>query len=205
MKLIEKIVIASRNPAKVGYYRTIFTKIAGEVLGLADLNIEGKPAEIGETAEKNAEIKAKYYAQKTNSLVFCEDGALYTDFLPPDKQPGTRVRRIKGVDEASDDQLITYWEEIVSKIPEDKRTGYWHIAYCLAFPNGQVRTTAVDHKVRFFYPSSKVRIPGWPMSSLEGKLGKPNSERTEEELRLSKKEAGKVILKKLKELLTEIT
>ncbi len=203
--LIETIVIASRNPAKVGYYRTIFTKVAGKVLGLTDLDVEGKPTEIGETAEENAEIKAKFYTQKTSSPVFCEDEALYADFLLPDKQPGTRVRRINGVDEVSDDQLITYWEEIVSKIPKDKRTGYWHIAYCLAFPNGRVKTTAVDQKVSFFYPSSKVRIPGWPMSSLEGNLGKPNSERTEEELRLSKKQTGKVILEKLKELLTEIT
>jgi len=101
--LIEKIVIASRNPAKVEYYRSIFTKVAGEVLGLTDLRIEGKPTEIGETSEKNAEIKAKYYAKKTDSPVFCEDEALYADFLPPDKQPGTRVRRINGVDEVSDE------------------------------------------------------------------------------------------------------
>jgi len=72
----------------------------------------------------------------------------------------------------------------------------------LAFPNGQIKITTIDHKIKFFYPSSKIRIPGWPMSSLEGKLGKPNSERTQEELRLSKIKTKEIILEKLKELLT---
>ena len=61
MKLIKKIVIASRNPAKVGYYQSIFAEVAGEVLGLADLGIEDKSAELGETAEENAEIKEKLH------------------------------------------------------------------------------------------------------------------------------------------------
>lgn len=204
MKEIERIVIGSRNPAKVGYYQSIFAEVVGEVLGLVDFGIEGKPSEIGETAEKNAEIKAKYYAQKTGNPVFCEDEALYTDFLPPDKQPGTKVRRVNGVDEIDDDKLLAYWETILSQVPEEKRTGHWHIAYCLAFPEGQTRTIVLDHPVRFFYPSSKKRIPGWPMSSLEGsvRFGKPSSEKTEEEVRLSKEEVGRVIVEKLKELLS---
>lgn len=206
MQKIEIIVIASRNPAKVGYYKSIFSKVAEEVLGLTDLGIEGKPAETGDTAEENAEIKAKYYAQKTGKPVFCEDEALYVDFLPPDKQPGTKVRRINGIDEVDDNKLLAYWENILSQTPKDKRTGYWHIAYCLTFPNGRTKVNSIDHPVQFFYPSSKVRIPGWPMSSLEGsvRFGKPSSEKTEEEVRLSKEETGKVLFEKLKELLVEI-
>lgn len=206
MKEIETIVIASRNPAKVGYYQSIFTEAVGKVLGLVDMGVEGKPSEVGETAEENAEIKAKYYAQKIGKPVFCEDEALYVDFLPVDQQPGTKVRRINGVDEVDDAKLLAHWEAVLAQVPEDKRTGYWHIAYCLAFPDGQTRTVAIDHPIRFFYPSSKMRIKGWPMSSLEGdvRFGKPNSERTEQEARLSKEETGKVLLEKLKELLGEI-
>jgi len=167
------------------------------------LNIEGKPAETGETAEQNAEIKAKFYSQKINLPVFCEDEALQVDFLPEHEQPGVHVRRINGVDEADDDKLLAHWEETVAKVPKDKRTGRWHIAYCLAMPNGSTRTVSKDHEVLFFSPSSKIRLPGWPMSSLEGSVmfGKPSSEHTSEEKSLSKKLLAEEILEKFKELL----
>lgn len=201
MAQIEKLVIATRNPAKVEYYRHLFTNIVGSIVSLSETKIEGKPTETEETAEENAQIKAKYYSARTDLPVFCEDEALIVDFLPTDKQPGTHVRRINGKDEATDDELFTYWENIIKDIPEERRTGRWHIAYCLAL-NGQIRTTSLDHEVLFFYPTSEVRIPGWPMSSLEGsvKLGKPNSERTEEEKQQTLCEEAPIILEKLKEL-----
>jgi inosine/xanthosine triphosphate pyrophosphatase family protein len=186
--MIKKLVIATRNPAKVEYYRDILTPFTISLVGLNELNVEGKPDETGETAEQNAEIKARYYSTKTGLPVFCEDEALEVDFLPKDEQPGTHVRRINGVDEVDDDKLLSRWEEIVAKVPEGKRTGRWHIAYCLAMPNGQLRTVSRNHEVLFFSPSSKIRLPGWPMSSLEGsvRFGKPSSEQTAEEKALSK-------------------
>lgn len=198
-----RIVVATRNPAKVEHYRDIFAKVIGRVLGLTDLGVEGKPSETGETAEENAELKAKYYCQKTGMPVFCEDEALYVDFLPADQQPGTKVRRIDGVDESDDDRLLNHWEKIVAGVSEKERTGYWHTAYCLATTDGRMKTVALNHPVRFFYPSSKVRIPGWPMSSLQGpvRFGKPHSELTDEERKISRREMDRMILAKLKELL----
>ena len=136
-------------------------------------------------------------------MVFSEDEALYVDFLSEEKQPGPHVRRINGIDEADDDQLLAYWEDIISEVPTDERTGRWHIAYCLALPTGQTATSGVDHPILFFSPPSETRIPGWPMSSIEGsvRFGKPNSEYTEEERTLSKEIAEEEILLKVKELI----
>ena len=203
MKEIEKLVIATRNPSKVEYYRDILTQFAASVVGLNDLGVEGKPVETGENAEQNSEIKARFYSQKTELPVFCEDEALQVDFLPDDEQPGVHVRRVNGVDEVDDDKLLAHWEEIVARVPEGKRTGRWHIAYCLAMPDGKTKTVSRDHEVLFFSPSSKVRLPGWPMSSLEGsvRFGKPSSEQTPEEKALSKKLLAAEILEKFGELL----
>ena len=74
--LIEKLVIASRNPAKVNYYREVFADIAGEVIGLDSLDIDEKPEEAGETAGRNSQIKAMFYSTKTVFPVFCEDELL---------------------------------------------------------------------------------------------------------------------------------
>ena len=187
MKKLEKIVVATRNPAKVDHYRKILLSIAEEVLGLNDLEIEGKPTEEGATAEENAEIKARFYGERCGFPVFTEDESLYVDFLEENEQPGVHVRRINGHDEVDDETLLSHWEKITSEVPENKRTGRWHIAYCIFVPEAGFKTVSLDHEIMFFSPVSKIRIPGWPMSSIEGSafIGKPHSEQTEEERNVS--------------------
>jgi inosine/xanthosine triphosphate pyrophosphatase family protein len=199
----KKLVIATKNPAKVSYYKTILGEISDEVVGLDSFSIIDKPNESGTTAEENAEIKATFYTLKTGFPVFSEDEALYVDFLPESEQPGTHVRRINGKDEANDDQLIQHWEKAIAAVPVEKRTGKWRIAYCIATPEGKVKTIGLDHPIMFFSPTSKVRQPGWPMSSLEGSslFKKPHSEQTEEEKEISKRRTAQELKKILLELL----
>lgn len=203
MKKLDEIVVATRNPAKVSRYQKILSSFAKKVIGLDDIGLQGKPLEIGRTAEENSEIKAKFYAIKSGLPVFSEDEALYVDFLTEDKQPGVHVRRINGKDEASDTQLLRHWEKVVKEVPKQKRTGRWHIAYTFALPNGLLHTVTLDHPIIFFSPPSLIRIPGWPMSSLEGPaaFNKPHSELTEDEKQLHEQNANKMITKKLIELI----
>jgi|SRR3989338_4495727 len=198
--MLAKVVIATHNPAKKTRYGRLLKDLAKEVISLADLDISEKPYESGQTAEENAEIKACYYANLTRLPAFSIDEAIYLNHLPPEKQPGIACRRIEGKEEASDDELLAYWEAVVASLPPDKRTGYWHTAYCLATPDGKMQTTAVNIPIMFFSPSSKIRIPGWPMSSLEGPVGfqKPHSEMTEEEHQKHNKEIDRLIIEKLK-------
>ena len=184
----KKIVIATKNPAKLEYYKPVLLKIADCVVGLAELGINEKPVENGATAEENAQIKVTFYAALCGLPAFSEDEALYADFLSEVEQPCTHVRRINGVDEVDDETLLSYWEKKISAVPIESRRGRWHIAYCLGTPDGNCKVTSLDHHVMFFSPSSKIKLPGWPMSSLEGniKFGKPNSELTDKEKQLGK-------------------
>jgi len=202
MKKMAKILVATRNPAKVKHYSTLLSAIAEEVVGLDELQIKGKPEELGTTAEENAETKAYFYAHCSGLPVFSEDEALYVDFLPDDQQPGTHVRRINGRDEADDDQLLAHWEQVLAEVPEAKRTGRWHIAYCIATPEGKCNVRSRDFERVFFSPTSKIRIPGWPISSLQGpaEFGKPHSELTEEEKEISKQQVAEELLRCLQDL-----
>jgi inosine/xanthosine triphosphate pyrophosphatase family protein len=202
MAEIEKMVIATRNPGKINFYRQIFESVVDEVISLTDLNIQGTPEESGNTAEENAIIKANYYGSQTDLPIFCEDEALYVDFLDKDHQPGTHVRRINGVDEVTDDELFDYWENIIKDLSPEERTGFWRFAYAI-FQNGKIKIATNDHPIRFHYPASTNRIPGYPMSSLQGSidLGKPSSDRTTEEKEESVKGSAPIILNILKELL----
>jgi inosine/xanthosine triphosphate pyrophosphatase family protein len=174
----DTLVIATRNPAKARWYSARLSRAARRVIGLAEFAPTARPDESGETAEENAAIKANFYARQTGFPVFCEDEALYVDFLAAPDQPGVHVRRINGIDDASDGQLLAYWEKILARVPLRSRTGRWHIAFCIATPHGTLKTFALDIPIRFFAPASPVKIPGWPMSSIQGpvEFNKPHSE-----------------------------
>jgi XTP/dITP diphosphohydrolase len=178
--IIEQIVLATRNPGKIAQYQQTLQSLGIRVLGLEDLRITGKPIESGKTAQDNAQIKAAFYSELTPLPVLSEDESLFVDFLPPHLQPGVFVRRINGQDEVTDDQLLAYWSEIIARTPPELRTGRWHFAYCLAY-NGVSKIAARDVEIRFFHPPSPIRIPGWPLSSLQGSTGKPSCERTDQE------------------------
>lgn len=200
---MEKIVIGTHNPAKVTRYKKLLAQLVDEVLSLKDLGILEKAPECGNSAEENAENKAKFYARKSGLTVISEDEALYVDFLPKDKQPGVKVRRIEGLEEANDDELFKYWEGIVSKLPEEKRTGKWHFALSLAWPDGRVKTVTFDRPIKFFSPPSSKRIPGWPMSSLQGppEFNKPHSELSTDEMEILNQEIDELISQKLQDFL----
>lgn len=152
MKEFEEIVVATHNPAKIQRFKDALLKVTDCILTLADLGITEKAEESGVTAEENAQIKAVFYAKLTGKPVFAQDAALFVDFLPQDKQPGVYVRRVSGR-EMTDDELFTYWKKIIIKIPEEKRTGKWHAAYCLATPNGKTFLFTIDHPQNIFLSS----------------------------------------------------
>lgn len=200
--LLDNVVVASGNPGKVERYGRLLRTIAKEVIGLETFSSINKPEETGMTAEENAEIKASFYAKKTGIPAFSIDESLFVDFLPEDKQPGVFVRRIDGKDDATDEELLSYWENIIKDVPEAERTGNWHIAYCLAYPDGKCTIVAKDHPLVFFYPSSNIKIPGWPMSSLEGpaRFNKPHSELTSEERQVHEKETDLIIIEAIESI-----
>lgn len=200
---MEKIVVATHNPSKKKWYQKILSGFTNKVLGLNDLDFDDKPEESGKTAEENAIIKATFYAEKLDLPVLGEDAALFVDFLPEDQQPGVFVRRVRGK-ELDDDQLLAYWESIIVKVPKEKRTGRWHTAHCFATPDGKTALSTLDYPILFFSPSSKIRVPGWPMNSLSGPPGfkKPEVELTKEERKKLRQRAERLLASELKKLLT---
>jgi len=177
--MIEKLLIATGNPAKLNHYRGILSDLVGELVCLADLDIQTRPQETGSTAQENSEIKAIYYSRQTGLPAFSIDESLYVDFLK--EQPGVNVRRIDGKTEVTDQELFDYWSQKISQAPVSLRQGYWQFAYTLA-DHGQVIKTIIQNRpIHFFSPGSSIIVPGWPLSSLQG-VGKPQSEYSPSEI-----------------------
>ena len=62
-----------------------------EVLSLNEFNNIGEPTEGGETFEENCEIKSKYFLDKTNTLVLCDDSGFVVNKL--NNYPGIKTAR----------------------------------------------------------------------------------------------------------------
>ena len=62
-----------------------------QIHDLNDFKDLGEPIEDGKTFKKNAEIKSKYFLEKTNSLVLCDDSGFIVNKL--NNYPGIKTAR----------------------------------------------------------------------------------------------------------------
>lgn len=97
---MDKLVVASTNAHKVEEIKTYLQKFGIEALSLKDFDAVVPPEEIGDTFLSNAELKAKYYAEKLQMPVLADDSGLCVYSLK--NEPGVRSARYSG--EAATDQ-----------------------------------------------------------------------------------------------------
>lgn len=93
-KYTEKsILVASSNKGKIKELELLFNPLGIEIISLDKFNIT-PPAEDGKTFIENAEIKAKYYMQKTNLPCLADDSGLSIKSL--NNSPGIYSARWAG-------------------------------------------------------------------------------------------------------------
>jgi len=93
---MNRLLIATTNPAKLAEYRLILRDlgIELELVSLADVGIVGSPEETGATFTENALIKARYYFECARIATLADDGGLEIDALGG--EPGVRSHRWLG-------------------------------------------------------------------------------------------------------------
>jgi 8-oxo-dGTP diphosphatase len=181
---MKEIIVGTANPAKVEKVRHALSGLGVSVKGLeGEIEPGFVVEETGKTALENARIKALTYSRKIGKPVLSSDSAVYIDGLSDDKQPGTKVRRIKGREGgATDEELLEYFSEIVTELG-GKATSRVEDGVCIATPAGEhYDTTIVSRRILTSNPSA-VRKKGHPLDSLQvdPKTGKYFSEMTDEE------------------------
>ena len=120
-----KILFATGNPSKAKRFSKGLAEHGIEVISLKDIDIKVDVKEDGADRVENALIKARAYAQATGMPTIGMDDNLYLVGVPEDKQPGMFVRRIDGEHEATDEELIEHYINIVKEYGTDgRRVGY---------------------------------------------------------------------------------
>lgn len=157
---MQKLLIATSNPGKLGEYRTALADLGLELVSLKDVGL-GSIEETGATFQENAELKARTYFELSGLPCISDDGGLEIDALGG--LPGVKSRRWKTGDEnVTDEELVEYTLEQMKQVPEGKRGA--RLTLVAAFFDGkEIHTTQasiegeIAHGARDFEPGFPFR------------------------------------------------
>jgi len=159
---MQKLLIATHNPAKLNEFRSLLSDLPFELLSLADLSIKDEPEEDGKTYSENAEKKALFYAKKSNLPALADDGGIEISALKG--EPGVKSRRWLG-SVASDEELIAHMRKVAAMLPEDNRDARFKLALSLATPFSQVWSVTGEVAGIIAKEPSFRKIKGYPYRS----------------------------------------
>jgi len=132
---VTRLLLATKNPAKVREYSRLLQGIPYEIVTLAEEGIYQVVDETGETLEENATLKAKSYACQSNLLTLADDSGLEVDVLGG--EPGVLSARFAG-EGASDSDRIDYLLAKLTGIPWEERTARFRCMIAITSPQGEV-------------------------------------------------------------------
>jgi XTP/dITP diphosphohydrolase len=162
---MNKLLIATSNPGKLGEIKKYLADIPVELVSLKDIGISDKVEETGSTFEENAVLKAKYYSKLSGLPTIGDDGGFEIDAL--NGEPGVKSHRwIHGDREDSDDELISYTFQKMKGVSADKRGA--QLRAVLAFVKPGEKPVTAEASTRGVIPMSPSarRNKGFPYRSI---------------------------------------
>jgi len=130
-----KLLLATNNKAKVREYKDLLKDLLFELVSLAELGINTRVNEVGESLEENARLKATTLARESQLLVLADDSGLEVDALGG--EPGRLSARYAG-EGASDKDRINYLLARLKDVPGEKRSARFRCVIAIARPDGEV-------------------------------------------------------------------
>jgi len=139
---MKKLLIATTNVGKLKEISNFLKDLpAGrqglplEIVSLSDIGISDDVEEVGKNYKENSQIKAVFYAKKSNLPSISDDGGLEISAF--DGAPGLKSRRWLGKDSTEED-IVKYMIKVASELPNDNRKAFFKTVISLALPNGKV-------------------------------------------------------------------
>ena len=123
-----KLLLVTRNLAKVKEYSLLFQDAPFHLTTLAEEGINMEVDEIGHTLEENAQLKATAYASN-RFLVMADDSGLEVDALGG--EPGSLSARYAGKD-ASDKERIALLLSRLDGVPWERRSARFRCIIAIA-------------------------------------------------------------------------
>ena len=162
-----KLLIATRNPAKLKRLHELLSDFKFELLSLDDVNIRESALEVGDKFEQIAERKVRFYSNLSKLPTISDDSGIEIDAL--NGWPGPLTRRIFGLNkpEATDDELVAETLRRMNEVPYDKRTCRFICVEALMIPGeAQVHIARFSTEGYLLTEPYHYRRLGFPLESL---------------------------------------
>jgi len=131
-----KLLLATNNQAKVREYQSLFQHLPLELVTLAEQGITTVVAEVGESLEENARLKATLLAAESRLVALADDSGLEVDALGG--EPGRLSARYAG-EGASDRDRVNYLLSRLKGVPWQKRSARFRCVIAVAIPSGEIK------------------------------------------------------------------
>ena len=167
-----KILFGTGNRAKLSVLKPKLEMLGVELIGLQDLQAEGKAIpkviEDGSTPLENARQKAMAYYEAFQMPVFSCDSGLYFDNVPSELQPGVHVRTVNGK-YLSDSEMVEHYAGLVHRF--GMLQAKYKNAICFVWDRDHVFEAMDDtlESEAFLItdqPHSAIRKQGFPIDSM---------------------------------------
>lgn len=199
---MQKLLIATHNPAKLSEIRELLSDLPLELVSLSDVNISQEVEEEGTTYVENSQTKALSYAKQSGLPALSDDGGL--EIVALNNEPGVYSKVWLGKD-STEEQLINHMKKVAKDLPDDNRKAFFKVVLSFALPTGKIWSEMGEIEgIIAKEPSIKIK-KGYPYRHFFF-LPKINKYYFESELTLDeqKKYNHRVIaVEKLKPILTE--
>ncbi len=129
------LLLATNNCSKVNEYRELLGGLSFRVVSLSERGITINVAEIGESLEENARLKALAVARVSRLLSMSDDSGLEVDILGG--EPGCLSARCAGKG-ANDKDRIDYLLQRLDGVPLEKRSARFRCVIAVASQEGIV-------------------------------------------------------------------
>lgn len=133
-----KIIFATGNEGKMKEIRMILADLNIPVLSQKEAGISAEINENGKSFRENAIIKAGTIQKLTDAIVLADDSGLEVDYL--NKEPGIYSARYMG-ENTSYDIKNNHILELLSGVPDEKRTARFVCVIAAALPDGRILTS----------------------------------------------------------------
>ena len=121
--MARRLLVASRSRHKVAELHDLLDLGDDVVLVSPDeVGVEGEPVEDADSFAGNAEIKVRYYAERSGLPTLADDSGLEVDAL--DGGPGVYTKRYAGPDAGDEDNNSKLLRELEGLPPEERGARY---------------------------------------------------------------------------------
>ncbi len=139
---MQKLLIATTNPGKLKEISDFLSDLPAdrqglplELVSLSDIGIIDDVEEAGKSYEENSQMKALFYAKKSNLPAISDDGGIEISAL--NGAPGLKSNRWLGKDSTEKD-IIRHMTKIAQELPDNNRKAFFKTVISLALPSGKV-------------------------------------------------------------------